>query len=303
MVASDLRGGEPVNARRSRWGRLVDLVAAVRSTDPAQVEEAVAQLGSKRRWLAPLAFAAGTVAIVFDGVLVLIRNWRLTLLQLMPAAWIYVMSWNLRNHMLAHKHPPITRFGLVAFGAIIAAQVAYWCNAAFAYTLAQGAHADIRAAFAQARQHWRFIGGLALLTGGVEAAVWLALPSLSLRWFWIAMLAIFVVQVYLFVAIPMWLLRVAKTGTPKERLTRSMTTGVLSAVATTPGFLFNRIGLLLLGVGALWWVGIAVLAIGTVLHVTASSSVRVVKMSVKLRPATDAGTSPAAAPLETPPGG
>jgi len=289
-------------ARHSRWRRLADLVAAVRSTDPEQVEQAVADLGSKRRWLAPLAVAAGTVAIVFDGVLVLIRNWRLTLLQLMPATWIYVMSWNLRNHMLAHRHPPVTRFGLIAVGAIIAAQVAYWCNGTFAYTLTQGAHADIRAAFAKARPHWRFIGGLALLTGGAEAAVWLLLPDENLRWFWIAMLALFVVQVYLFVAVPMWLLQVAKSGTPKERLTRSLTTGVLSAVASTPGFLFNRIGLLLLGVGSLWWVGVAVLAIGTVLHVTASSSVRVVKMSVKLRPATDAGALAAASASDAPPG-
>jgi hypothetical protein len=274
-------------AQHSRWGRLVDLAGAVRGTDPAQVEQAVAELGAKRRWLAPLAVAAGTVAIVFDGVLLLIRNWRLTLLQLFPAAWIYAMSWNLRTHMLAHKHPPVTRVGLVAVGVLIAAQVAYWCNATFAYTLTQGARADIPAAFARARPRWRVVGGLALLTGGIQAAVWLLLPDWSLRWFWIALLVLFVVQVYLFVAVPMWLLRVAKTGTPKERLTRSLTTGVLSAVASTPGFLFNRIGLLLLGVGSLWGVGVAVLAIGAVLHVTASSSVRVVKMSVRLRQPVD----------------
>jgi hypothetical protein len=50
-----------------------------------------------------------------------------------------------------------------------------------------------------------------------------------------------------------------------------------------PGFLLNRIGLLLLG-GGLWIVGAVLVAIGAVLHVTASSSVRVVKLSVRLRP-------------------
>ena len=79
-------------------------------------------------------------------------------------------------------------------------------------------------------------------------------------------------------------------------MTRSLTTGVLSGVASTPGFLFNRIGLLLMGVGgAVFWVGVAIVSIGAVLHVTASSSVRVVKMSLRLRPAA-AQSPPVAAP-------
>ena len=93
----------------------------------------------------------------------------------------------------------------------------------------------------------------------------------------------YVVQVYLFIAIPSWLLGVRKTGTRQERTIQSMTTGVLSGVASTPGFLFNRIGLLLLG-GSLWIVGVVLVSIAAVLHVTASSSVRVVKMSLRLRP-------------------
>ena len=65
-------------------------------------------------------------------------------------------------------------------------------------------------------------------------------------------------------------------------MTQSITTGVLSGVASTPGFLLNRLGWLLLGTG-LGIVGGALVAIGAVLHVTASSSVRVVKLSVRLR--------------------
>jgi hypothetical protein len=47
--------------------------------------------------------------------------------------------------------------------------------------------------------------------------------------------------------------------------------------------LLNRIGLLLMGMGSLFFLGVAVVSIGAVLHVTASSSVRVVKMSLKLK--------------------
>ncbi len=258
-------------------------VAAVRSTDPARVEAAAKELGSRRRWLAPLAYAAGTVAVVFDGVLLLARNWRLVLLQVVPAAWIWAMTWNLKNHALSKPSISPTISVLLAVGVLVGAQVAYWCNATFAYTMVQGATTNIRAAFREARPHWRLVGGLALLTGGLQAGIWLLVPHLHTRWLSIAMLVMFVAQVYLFIAIPSWLLGVRKSGTRKERTTQSLTTGVLSGVASTPGFLLNRIGLLLMGTGSLFFLGVAVVSIGAVLHVTASSSVRVVKMSVRLR--------------------
>ena len=263
----------------------------MRRADPATVEVTARELGQRHRWLVPLVYAAGTIAIVFDGIMLLIRNWRLTLLQLPPAVWIYAMSWNLRNQMLQGEHLR-SGIGLIAAVALLAAaQVAYWCNATFGFAMLQRSGADIGAAFREARPHWRFIGGLALLTGGAQVAVWLLLPGVSVRWFWIALLVMFVVQVYLFVAVPSWLIGVRATGTRRERAIQSLTTGALSGVAATPGFLLNRIGLLLLGVGALWWIGVAVLAIGAVLHVTASSSVRVVKMSVRLHESPPVGSS------------
>jgi hypothetical protein len=278
MAAGSRRRG------RSRWQMLVAATAAVRSTDPATVESALQDLGGRRRWLAPLVYAAGTVAVVFDGVLLLLQNWRLTLLQLFPAVWIWVMTWNMKHHLVSK---PTISTGLAiaaAVGVLLAAQVAYWCNATFAYTMAQSATGDVRAAFGEARPHWRLVGGLALLTGGVQAAIWVLMPRLSTAWLWLGLLAMFVVQVYLFIAIPCWLLGVRKTGSRRERTTQSVTTGVLSGVASMPGFLLNRIGWLLLGSGVVGIVGGVLLAIGAVLHVTASSSVRVVKLSLRLRP-------------------
>jgi hypothetical protein len=269
--------------RRSRWRELVHAAAAVRSTDPASVESAVTDLAGRGRWLKPLAYAAGTVAVVFDGVLLLIRHWQLTLLQFLPAAWVWAMSWNLRNHMLASPRVSTTLSIAVAVGVLIAAQVAYWCNATFGYTMGQGATPDIAAAFAEARPHWRLVGGLALLTGSLQASIALAIPHMQTRWLWVALLVMFMVQIYLFIAIPAWLLGVRKTGSRRERTSQSLTTGVLSGVAATPGFLLNRIGLLVLGTSA-FWIGVVLVSIGAVLHVTASSSVRVVKLSLRLRP-------------------
>ena len=174
--------------RRSRWQAVVRATAAVRSTDPAQVESALKDLGGRRRWLAPLVYAAGTVAVVFDGVLVLLRNWRLTLLQLVPAVWIWVMTWNMKHHFASKPTFSTNEVIAIAIGVLLAAQVAYWCNATFAYTMAQDGTGDISAAFADARRHWRLVGGLALLTGAAQACIWLLMPRLKTDWLWLALL-------------------------------------------------------------------------------------------------------------------
>src|SRR4051812_40562041 len=114
--------------RRSRWRALVDAIAAVRSTDPASVESALTSLGGRRRWLAPLVYTAGTVAVVFDGVLLLLRNWQLTLLQLFPAVWISVMTWNMKSHLVSKPTLSTSVAIAAAIWVLVAAQVAYWSN-------------------------------------------------------------------------------------------------------------------------------------------------------------------------------
>jgi hypothetical protein len=272
-----------VAARRTRRESLKRAVAAVRATDATRVESALTDLGGRRRWLTPVVFAAGAVALVFDGVVLLLQNWRLTLLQALPAIWIWVMTWNLKTNFVT-KPTISTGFAIIAaIGVVTAAQVAYWCNAIFAYTMVQE-RVDTRAAFREARARWHLIGGLALLTGGVQATIWLLMPRLNTHWLWLALLVMFVVQIYLFIAIPCWLIGVRKTGSRRERAAQSVTTGVLSGIASLPGFLLNRVGWLLLGSGGLGVLGGVLVAIGAVFHVTASSSVRVVKLSVRLRP-------------------
>jgi hypothetical protein len=139
------------------------------------------------------------------------------------------MTWNMKHHFLSKPTFSTSVVILVAVGVLPAAQVAYWCNGTFAYTMAQSATADIKAAFGEARPHWHLIGGPALLTGGVQAAIWLAMPRLQADWLWVAPLAVFVVQVYLFIAIPCCLPGVRETGSRRDRTTQSLTTGVLGA--------------------------------------------------------------------------
>ena len=270
---------------RGRWATLVATTEAIRGVHPSQVQDLVADLSGRSRWLAPLAYVAGTIALVFDGVVLLLRSWRLLLLQLASAVWIWGASWNLRTHLFSHKHPPLSKAWLIAAGALVMTQIAYWCNATFAFTLTQGQPIRIRPAFASARTRWRPITLLALAFGSLQAIVWLVVPHLGLHWFWICLVAMFGVQIYMFIALPMWLLGVRKTGTRRDRSLRTVTTSAVSGIAAIPGFLLNRIGLLLMSVPNLWWVGFGILAISAVVHVAASSSARVVKVSVRLRTA------------------
>ena len=56
----------------------------------------------------------------------------------------------------------------------------------------------------------------------------------------------------------------------------------------TPGFVLDRVGLILLGVPGLHVVGLVLLSIGTALYAAGMSSVKAVKLSMKLdAPATD----------------
>lgn len=269
-------------------GRLATFVAAteaIRGVHPSQVQILVAELSGRSRWLAPLAYVAGTLALVFDGVVLLLRSWRLLLLQLASAVWIWGASWNLRTHLFSHKHPPLSKAWLIAAGALVMTQVAYWCNATFAFTLTQDQPMRIRPAFALARARWRPIVLLALAFGSLQAIVWLVVPHLGLHWFWICLVGMFVVQIYMFIALPMWLLRVRKSGSRRDRGLQNATTSAVSGIAAIPGFLLNRVGLLLMSVQALWWIGFGILAVSAVVHVAASSSARVVKVSVRLRSA------------------
>jgi hypothetical protein len=83
----DSTGAEQVGpSRHWRLGQLVRrLVAAIRDNDEHQVEEAVLALARTRRIFAPLALAAGAFVMLFSGLRLLVTNWRLMLVQVLPA--------------------------------------------------------------------------------------------------------------------------------------------------------------------------------------------------------------------------
>jgi hypothetical protein len=86
-----------------------------------------------------------------------------------------------------------------------------------------------------------------------------------------------------FVVVPARILGVKKRRLqPKETVGRWTVGGALSAVAMTPGFLLDRAGLILLGIPHLHALGFILLSIGTALYAAGMSSVKAVKLSMKL---------------------
>ena len=141
------------------------LVRAIQEGDDADISEAVMRVSRSRRSLAPLAWTVGAVGMLLVGVRTLLANWRLTLIQLLPAVWIWLAMYDLKAHVLhgksfhALRGPILIPINLAVI-AITAASFAL--NAVFAFAIAGPQPPSIRAAYDQARSHARTI----LLWGG-----------------------------------------------------------------------------------------------------------------------------------------
>ena len=94
----------PSAGRRERVGTaLARLVDVIRTGDDKAVEQAVLDLSRRRRWLAPLGLIVGAFVMLFQGLKLLFTNWRLTLVQIVPAMWIWLALLDLKIHTLHGK--------------------------------------------------------------------------------------------------------------------------------------------------------------------------------------------------------
>ena len=128
-------------SRRRPAGQLVRrLIAAIRDNDERQVEEAVLQLARTRKIFAPLALAVGAFVMLFNGLRLLVTNWRLMLIQALPAMWIWLATLDLKAHVLHGKEFNIIRgpIVLVLFAAVVLITIAaFYLNATFAFAISQ----------------------------------------------------------------------------------------------------------------------------------------------------------------------
>ena len=136
--------------------RVGQFVRAVRDGDEEMAVRAVLHLSRSRRLFAPLAFVVGGIAMLFNGLKLLFSNWRLTLVQILPAIWIWVAMLDLKAHALHGKsfhvlRGPVLIPIVLAIAAVTAAS--FFLNAVFGFAIVQSGPPKVRPAVATARSH------------------------------------------------------------------------------------------------------------------------------------------------------
>ncbi len=261
------------------------LVSAIRNGNEDMVENSILALSQRSRWLAPLALVVGAFAMLFQGVKLLVTNWRLTLVQILPAMWIWAAMLDLKIHLLHGKQFHIIRGPvlipiLLAIAAITAAS--FFLNAAFAFAISKPGKPEIRPAFARARTHlrpisaWGFVIGLALGFAAVITARW------GKGWFAISLGIVVAVMMVAYVAVPARLAGIKSERSRRDKLTATAIGGAIGALVCSPPYTLGRIAILMLGSHRLRVLAVLLLAVAIVLQTGATTATKAVKFSAKL---------------------
>jgi hypothetical protein len=269
--------------------RLAAAARAVADAEPARVEATVVGLSGTRGYLAPLAWVAGTLVLVVRGAQLLLLNWRLTLIELVPATWVWLATWDLKRHGLRARPLQHLETAELLVGLAIAVALsiaAFWCNAVFGFAITHQPP-RIGSALRQVRPFLGRITAIGFGMGLFVAAGLLLIPRIDSQWlYWAAVGGVYGVMLVALVVVPARII-----GVSKQRLTRTQTIGrwvaggALSAVAMTPGFVLDRLGVVMLGIPGLRLVGLLLLTLGAGLYAAGLSTVKAIKLSMKLDPA------------------
>jgi uncharacterized membrane protein len=290
--------GDQLESRRqiaARQGRA--LLDAIRRNDEAAVEAAVLALSRSRRIFAPLVFTVGAFVMLFQGLRMLFFNWRLTLIQVLPAMWIWLAMLDLKAHTFKGRefhtwHGGVELLLVTAIAVVTAAS--FYLNAVFAFAISGSGTPQIRPAFAQARRHLSVVLAVGLVVGlalGVSAIV---VPRWGRPWFTLSLGIVIGVMMLTYVTVPARLVGVKPTGSRRDKLAAGVVGGTLGALVCAPAYVIGRIGLLALGGGTvLFALGVVLLTLGFTFQAGATGAVKAIKMSAKLAAGrTDRGGNP-----------
>ena len=261
------------------------LVRAIHDSDEATVEEAVLRLSRSRRLFAPLALAVGAFAMLFEGLRLLFSNWRLTLIQVIPAMWIWLAMFDLKAHVFYGKTYHVVRGPArvaIVFAIVAITAASFFLNAVFAFAIAKPGPPKIRPAFREARSHLTVVLGSGAAIGlclGISTAV---LVRWGLWWFALSLSVVLAVMMTCYVAVPARLIGMRTTYSKRDKLTATAVSGAIGAVICTPPYVLGRVGLLMLGSRVLFIPGIVVFAVGLILQAGTTTAVNAIKMSAKL---------------------
>jgi hypothetical protein len=285
---TDEKPGEagPRRKRRAAIAAQVrQLVRVINEGDESQVEAAVLQLSQRKRIFAPLAFAVGALLMLFDGVKLLFSDWRLFLIQVVPAMWIWFAMLDLKLHVVGRREFSIWYGPTVLIVILVVALISvasFYLNAVFAFAISSPGKPAIGRAFASAWGHRGVMAAFGSVVGlalGFSAVV---VPRWGLWWFALSMSIVVGVMMLTYVTVPSRLVGIKASSSRRDKLTASAVAGALGAIVCTPPYLLARVGLLLLGTHTFFVLGVLLLAIGLSLQSGATGAVKAIKVSSKL---------------------
>jgi hypothetical protein len=303
-VTEDDVANEPLApSRRVAIGQQIErLVTAIRTGDEAMVERAVLALSQRSRWLAPLGLLVGAFAMLFQGVRLLFTNWRLTLVQILPAMWIWAAMLDLKAHALHGKEFHLLRGPLLWLVFLVITGLtagSFFLNGVFAFAISKPGTPEIRPAFGEAKQHLRTILAWGLLVGVALGLATMVVDRWGKFWFSLTLSIVVAVMMVAYVAVPARLIGVKSERSTRDKLTASAVGGAVGAAVCTPPFALGRFAILLLGSHTFRYLAILLLIIAVVLQTGATSSVKAIKMSAKLAVGKNPKASAAALALES----
>jgi hypothetical protein len=279
--------GQPARRRHITRAQVEQFIQAVRDSDRDTVDDMVLRLSRSRPWLAPLALAVGAFAMLFDGVKLLFTNWRLTLIQVLPAMWIWVAMYDLKQKVLrggTFHHvligPAVVIPAVLGVAAITAAS--FYLNAVFAFAIIQPGRPQIRPAFTQARSHLLIVLGSGLVVGILLGLSTVVVPRWGKFWFAFSLSIVIGIMMLCYVAVPARLIGMKSTQSRRDKLTASAVGGAVGAMVCTPPYALGRAGLALLGSSTFFVLGVIMFAVGLTLQAGATGAVKTIKMSAKL---------------------
>ncbi len=261
------------------------LARAIREGDDATVEQAIMALSRRSRLLAPLALIVGAFSMLFQGIKLLFTNWRLTLVQVLPAMWIWAAMLDLKAHALHGKEFHIFRGPLLALVLLVIAALtagSFYLNAVFAFAISRPGPPEIRPGFTRARRHLRTILAWGVAVGLALGFATMVVDRWGKVWFSVTLGAVVAVMMVAYVAVPARLVGVKSERSRRDKLAASAVGGAIGALVCAPPFALGRVAILMLGSHTFFYLAIVLLAIAIVLQTGATSSVKAIKMSAKL---------------------
>lgn len=277
--------GATESRRHVILARLRSVVVAIQGGDDEVVTKAITDLSQTRRYLAPLGLLIGAFVMLFEGVRLLFTNWRLSLIQALPAMWIWAAMMDLKVHMFRGKSFDVV-YGkteaLLFAGVVLVTVAAYFLNSVFAFAIARPGDPAIKPGFREALDHKLIIATCGVIVGIALGIATVVMPRHGKHWFFLVLAIVVGLMMYSYVALPSRLLGVTRTASRRDQLSATVIGGVVGAIVCAPAYLVGRLGVSLLNSHKLLIIGIVILSVGLALQAGSVGAVKAIKMSSKL---------------------